>query len=79
MITLLLVLFAIVLVMTVLWLMTGRTGHHAAPRLAQRDAFVSREAAQAAFIAGLPSQASSVGMESALPFLYAMDTAVDVK
>jgi hypothetical protein len=31
--------------------------------------FVAREAAQAAFMAGLPSQAIMLGMESALPYL----------
>jgi hypothetical protein len=31
--------------------------------------FVVREAAQAAFMAGLPSQAVMLGMESALPYL----------
>jgi hypothetical protein len=36
---------------------------------AESHDFVAREAAQAAFMAGLPSQAAMLGMESALPYL----------
>ncbi len=40
-----------------------------APHKAVRDDFVAREAAQAAFISGVPSQVAMLGMESALPYL----------
>lgn len=44
-----------------------RRSSHSSPK--NRAQFVAKESAQAAFLAGLPSQAGAIGMESALPFL----------
>jgi hypothetical protein len=71
-----LVVFLFIAALAALWTHSGKRRLQQ-PTSAAREAYEARESSQAAFVAGIPSQASSLGMESALPFLYATQTAAE--